>query len=103
MELSPKPKKLLFMFSDASPPDDQIAGEGAFYKNREYTDALAVKDTVNEVQRLKNHGIDVIGIFMGSAHDSELATKIFGRSLVKIKSINEFADAVGRVLNEILT
>ena len=103
MELSPKPKKLLFMFSDASPQDDQIAGEGAFYKDREYTDALAVKDTVNEVQRLKNHGIDVIGIFMGSAHDSELATKIFGRSLVKIKSINEFADAVGRVLNEILT
>lgn len=40
---------------------------------------------------------------MGSVHDSELATKIFGRSLVKIKSINEFADAVGRVLNEILT
>ena len=44
MELSPKPKKLLFMFSDASPQDDQIAGEGAFYKDREYTDALAVKD-----------------------------------------------------------
>ena len=103
MELSPKPRKLLFMFSDASPQDDQIAGEGAFYKDREYTDALAVKDTVNEVQRLKNHGIDVIGIFMGSEHDSELATKIFGRSLVKIKSIGEFADAVGRVLNEILT
>lgn len=53
MELSPKPKKLLFMFSDASPQDDQIAGEGAFYKDREYTDALAVKDTVNEVQMLK--------------------------------------------------
>ena len=103
MEQSQKPKKLLFMFSDASPQDDQIAGEGAFYKDREYTDALAVKDTVNEVQRLKNYGIDVIGIFMGSAHDGELATKIFGRSLVKIKSINEFADAVGRVLNEILT
>lgn len=103
MEQSQKPKKLLFMFSDASPQDDQIAGEGAFYRDREYTDALAVKDTVNEVQRLKNYGIDVIGIFMGSAHDSELATKIFGRSLVKIKSINEFADAVGRVLNEILT
>lgn len=103
MEQSQKSKKLLFMFSDASPQDDQIAGEGAFYKDREYTDALAVKDTVNEVQRLKNYGIDVIGIFMGSAHDSELATKIFGKSLVKIKSINEFADAVGRVLNEILT
>ena len=86
MEQSQKPKKLLFVFSDASPQDDQIAGEGAFYKDREYTDALAVKDTVNEVQRLKNYGIDVIGIFMGSAHDSELATKIFGRSLVKIKS-----------------
>ena len=91
------------MFSDARPQDDQIAWEDAFYKDRDYTDALAVKDTVNEVQRLKNHGIDVIGIFMGSAHDSEIATKIFGRSLVKIKSINEFADAVGRVLNEILT
>lgn len=103
MENSPKQQKILLMLSDASPMDDQIAGEGAFYKDKEYTDMLAVQDTINEVQSLGHSGAQVIGIFMGSAHESEAAGRIFGRKLVKIANISEFSDAVGRVLQDIIS
>lgn len=99
---SPKQQKILLVLSDASPMDDQIAGEVVFYKDKEYTDMLAVQDTINEVQSLRHSGIQVIGIFMGSAHEGETAGRIFGRKLAKIASISEFSEVVGRVLQDIL-
>ena len=44
MAQSEQEKKLLLVLTDGSPQDDQIAAEGAFYKNREYTDQIAVED-----------------------------------------------------------
>lgn len=102
MEMSEKSRKILLVLTDASPQDDQDAGEGAFYKNKEYTDLLAVQDTTREVQELKRKGIQVIGIFMGSERGGQVAGKIFGRNLVKIKMIGEFSDAVGKVLQEVI-
>ena len=93
-------QKILLVLTDASPQDDKEMGEGAFYKNKEYTDMAAVQDTAKEVQKLKNEGIRVVGIFMGSMRDGETAGRIFGRQLVRIKNISEFSDAVGRVLQE---
>ena len=102
MEMSEKSRKILLVLTDASPQDDQDAGEGAFYKNKEYTDLLAVQDTTREVQELKRKGIQVIGIFVGSERGGQVAGKIFGRNLVKIKMIGEFSDAVGKVLQEVI-
>ena len=102
MEKSEKPGKILLVLTDASPMDDQNIGEGAFYTNKEYTDQSAVEDTAREVQKLKQKGIQVIGIFMGSAKPAETATEIFGRGLVRIQNINEFAGAVGRVLSVVI-
>lgn len=59
-------KRILVVLTDASPQDDQSATEGAFYKNNEYTDELAIKDTEKEIHNLKSNNIQVIGIFMGS-------------------------------------
>ena len=100
MESSEKSKRILLVLTDASPQDDQDSGEGAFYKNKEYTDLLAVQDTAKEVQALKQEGIRVIGIFMGSPRAGEAAGQIFGQNLVKIKNISEFSEVVGRVLQE---
>lgn len=102
MEKSPKSRKILLVLTDACPQDEQEMGEGAFYKNKEYTDLSAVQDTAKEVQKLKHKGILVVGIFMGNVRAEETADKIYGRELVKIQNINEFADAVGRVLQEVL-
>ena len=98
MEASKKSKRILLVLTDATPMDDQNIGEGAFYANKEYTDQPAVEDTAREVQKLKQKGIQVIGIFMGSAKAGETAREIFGRELVRIQNINDFAGAVGRVL-----
>ncbi len=102
MEASKKSRRILLVLTDASPMDDQNIGEGAFYTNKEYTDQPAIEDTAREVQKLKQKGIQVIGIFMGSAKAGETATEIFGRELVRIQNINEFAGAVGRVLGEVI-
>ena len=102
MEASKKSKRILLVLTDASPMDDQNIGEGAFYANKEYTDQPAIEDTAREVQKLKQKGIQVIGIFMGSAKAGETAVEIFGRELVRIQNINDFAGAVGRALSEVI-
>ena len=102
MENGEKRKRILLVLTDASPQDDQDSGEGAYYKNKEYTDLLAIQDTAKEVQNLKQKGIQVIGIFMGSARSGEVAGKIFGQNLIKIRNISDFSQAVGRVLQEIV-
>lgn len=102
MEASRKLGKILLVLTDASPMDDQNIGEGAFYTNKEYTDQSAVEDTAREVQKLKQRGIQVIGIFMGSIKSAETAAEIFGRGFVQIHNINDFAGAVGRVLSEVI-
>ncbi len=102
METGSKARKILLVLTDASPQDDQDAGEGAFYKNKEYTDLLAVQDTAREVRALKQKGIQVIGIFMGSPRGGQVAGEIFGRELVKIQNIGEFSGAVGRILREVI-
>lgn len=100
MEHSPKGKRILVVLTDASPQDDQSAMEGAFYKNNEYTDELAIKDTEKEIHNLKSNNIQVIGIFMGSGRGTIAAKEIFGKDFVKIETIHQFSDAVGRILQE---
>lgn len=100
MEHSPKEKRILVVLTDASPQDDQSATEGAFYKNNEYTDELAIKDTEKEIHNLKSNNIQVIGIFMGSERGIIAAKEIFGKDFVKIETIHQFSDAVGRILQE---
>ncbi len=102
METSKKSRRILLVLTDASPMDDQNIGEGAFYANKEYTDQPAIEDTAREVQKLKQKGIQVIGIFRGSAKAGETAVEIFGRELVRIQNINDFAGAVGRALSEVI-
>ena len=100
MEHSPKGKRILVVLTDASPQDDQSATEGAFYKNNEYTDELAIKDTEKEIHNLKSNNIQVIGIFMGSERGTIVAKEIFGKDFVKIETIHQFSDTVGRILQE---
>ena len=100
MEHSEQEKKLLLVLTDGSPQDDQIAAEGAFYKNREYTDQIAVEDTTEQVQQLKRKGIQVVGIFMGTERGLQTAHRIFGRDFVRIENIQQFAEVVGKILQE---
>ena len=100
MAQSEQEKNLLLVLTDGSPQDDQIAAEGAFYKNREYTDQIAVEDTTEQVQQLKRRNIQVVGIFMGTERGLQTAHRIFGRDFVRIQNIQQFAEVVGKILQE---
>lgn len=100
MAQSEQEKKLLLVLTDGSPQDDQIAAEGAFYKNREYTDQIAVEDTTEQVQQLKRRNIQVVGIFMGTERGLQTAHRIFGRDFVRIQNVQQFAEVVGKILQE---
>ena len=100
MAQSEQEKKLLLVLTDGSPQDDQIAAEGAFYKNREYTDQIAVEDTTEQVRQLKRRNIQVVGIFMGTERGLQTAHRIFGRDFVRIQNIQQFAEVVGKILQE---
>ena len=100
MAQSEQEKKLLLVLTDGSPQDDQIAAEGAFYKNREYTDQIAVEDTTEQVQQLKRRNVQVVGIFMGTERGLQTAHRIFGRDFVRIQNIQQFAEVVGKILQE---
>lgn len=100
MEKSRKEKKLLLVLTDASPQDDQEIGEGVFYKNNEYMDEIAVLDTEKEVHALRQKGIEVIGIFTGGSREMETAQRIFGRDWIKIQDMNQFSEAVGKILRQ---
>lgn len=100
MEKSQREKKLLLVLTDASPQDDQEIGEGVFYKNNEYMDEIAVLDTEKEVHALRQKGIEVIGIFTGGSREMETAQRIFGRDWIKIQDMNQFSEAVGKILRQ---
>lgn len=100
MAQSEQEKKLLLVLTDGSPQDDQIAAEGVFYKNREYTDQIAVEDTTEQVQQLKRRNIQVVGIFMGTERGLQTAHRIFGRDFVRIQNVQQFAEVVGKILQE---
>ena len=100
MEKSQKEKKLLLVLTDASPQDDQEIGEGVFYKNNEYMDEIAVLDTEKEVHALRQKGIEVIGIFTGGSREMGTAQRIFGRDWIKIQDMNQFSEAVGKILRQ---
>lgn len=100
MRRSAGKKRILIVLTDASPNDEQNASEGAFYRNKEYTDYVGVQDTVREVRALRQAGVQVMAVFTGGETGVSAAREIFGRDFVRIRKIEQFAGAVGRLLKE---
>ena len=43
---------------------------------------------------------EVIGIFTGGSREMETAQRIFGRDWIKIQDMNQFSEAVGKILRQ---
>ena len=56
--------------------------------------------TAKEVYALRQKGIEVIGIFTGGSREMETAQRIFGRDWIKIQDMNQFSEAVGKILRQ---
>lgn len=89
--------RLLITLSDCSPNDvNKVADPDG--RRREYQGDAGVADASSEVERLRRMGVRVMCVFTGEEDDLPNARRIYGRELVRIRHISQFADAVGNVI-----
>lgn len=101
LSASPYERRILITLSDCSPNDvKKLTDEGG--RQREYEGNYGVADASSEVEKLRRMGVSVMCVFTGDEPDLPNARKIYGRELVRIRSISQFADAVGKVIVEII-
>lgn len=89
--------KILIILSDGRPNHLGTSRPGT-RKLTPYVGEEAVKDTAFEVRKMRNLGISVLGIFVGSEEDLYAEKKIFGKEFTYTRSITSFAHIVGRYL-----
>ena len=56
-----------------------------------------MQDTALEVQKARNLGISVLGIFIGDEEDLAIERKIFGKEFVYTQKIESFAHIVEHI------
>lgn len=89
--------RLLIILSDVRPNDPQrMGGRGG----PAYRGESAVADLAAEVEALRRRGIAVICVFTGDDPDLPNARQVFGRSLARIRSLTQFAETVGGLIQE---
>ena len=89
--------KLLIVLSDVKPNGvvKVETSEGVF---QNYADELGIADTAAEVHRAKMNGVSVICVFTGNDADLPAARRVYGHNLARIRSLNQFADTVGKLI-----
>lgn len=101
MEHAPCAHRILIVLTDASPNDDKkLPADKAQNRllSEDYSGTAAVTDTAEEVKKLKQQGIRVIGILTGEHKDIAAAKKIYGTDWVHIQDISQFSNAVGALM-----
>lgn len=98
---TPYERRLLITLSDCSPNDvKKISDNGG--RPREYQGEAGVLDSASEVEKLRRMGVRVMCVFTGEEAELPNARRIYGRELVRIRSISQFADAVGKVIVQLI-
>ena len=92
----------MILLSDAKPNDIiKLRREGAFI---DYADAPGIQNTAQEVRALLRQDAAVICVFTGDDEDVPAAHTIYGRNFARIRSLDQFADTVGTLIqNQIRT
>ena len=94
-------KRLLLLLTDANPSDSHRIAPGEKYPfGHDYADAPAVEDAAREVRNLQRKGIRVGAVFMGPTMYVPAAEKIYGKSLARIRTMDQLAVAAGRLIAE---
>ena len=90
---------LLLVLTDASPNDShRIPPGGPYPLGRDYADQPAVEDAAREVRALQHKGIQVAAIFMGEDRSAPDAGAIYGRNMVRIRTMDQLAGAAGTLI-----
>ncbi len=93
----PEENKILIILSDGR-PNDRIVNRTVSRAPALYTGEFAVRDTAEEIRRVRGAGVAVLGVFAGEEADLEAEKKIFGRDFAYIRDIRHFSPTVGRYL-----
>lgn len=93
--------KILIVLSDGR-PNDVIVNRPNSKNPKAYCGDYAVKDTAQEVRKIRNKGGFVLGVFAGKEQDLQAEKKIFGKDFAYIKDIRNFSNVVGQYLQKLL-
>ena len=96
MEDSPCEHRMLILLSDAKPHDIRKLKrpEG----DVDYGQSAGVSNTAAEVRSLLHRDIAVLCVFTGEDADIPAAHTIYGRDFARIRSLDQFADTVGTLI-----
>ena len=96
IEASSYEHKLVILLSDAKPNDViQICRDGTYV---DYARDNGIENTAMEVRSLLFQDIPVICVFTGNDDDIPAAHTIYGRNFARIRSLEQFADTVGTLI-----
>ena len=93
--------KILIVLSDGR-PNDVIVNRPNSKNPKAYCGDYAVKDPAQEVRKIRNKGVFVLGVFAGKEQDLQAEKKIFGKDFAYIKDIRNFSNVVGQYLQKLL-
>lgn len=96
MEDAPCEHRLAILLSDAKPNDVIKMNRGGMFKD--YADQEGVLDTAAQVRALLRRDISVICVFTGNDEDIPAAHTIYGRNFARIRTLDQFADTVGTLI-----
>ena len=99
----PADRHLIIFLTDAEPNDSyRMQSVSGTLFGHDYGDDAAVMDTAAEVSSLRQKGIHVSAVFMGTDAAVSKADKIYGKDYTRIRDIGQLAEAAGRLIqNEI--
>lgn len=96
LEDSPSEHKLVILLSDVKPNDViQMNHSGSFV---EYAADNGIQNTAMEIRSLTYKGINVMCVFTGNDDDLHAAHTVYGRNFARIRSLDQFADTVGSLI-----
>lgn len=93
---SPCEHRIVILLSDAKPNDVvQMVRDGALL---DYAAQNGIENTAREVRTLQHQEVSVICVFTGDDEDVPAARTIYGRNFARIRSLDQFADTVGTLI-----
>ena len=87
---------MVILLSDAKPHDVNKLVRPS--DSVDYSDQAAVSNTAAEIRSLLHRGIAVVCVFTGDDEDIPAAHTIYGRNFARIRSLDQFADTVGTLI-----
>lgn len=96
LEESPCEHRIVILLSDAKPNDVAKLVRGGSLLD--YAAQDGIENTAHEVRSLLHREVSVICVFTGDDEDIPAAHTIYGRNFARIRSLDQFADTVGTLI-----